>query len=79
MRMSDGSRRAISLNEVTGMEGEVITLQEIFKYERQSVDDDGTVIGQFVATGIRPTFISEFETRNIPYPKHMFNTHGPME
>jgi pilus assembly protein CpaF len=78
-RMSDGSRRAISLNEVTGMEGEVITLQEIFKYERHSVDDDGVVIGQFVATGIRPDFISEFETRSIPYPKHMFNSHGPLE
>ena len=78
-RMSDGSRRLISLNEVTGMEGEVITLQEIVKYERHSVADEGTVLGEFVATGIRPEFIREFEARSIPYPKHMFNSNSPLE
>jgi pilus assembly protein CpaF len=78
-RLSDGSRRMISLNEVTGMEGEVITLQEIIKYERHSVDDDGTINGNFIATGIRPEFITELETRSIAYPEHMFNTNGPLE
>jgi pilus assembly protein CpaF len=55
-RLSDGSRRVTSISEITGMEGETITMQEIFQYERTGVDKEGQVIGRFRPTGIRPRF-----------------------
>ncbi len=71
-RMSDGRRRLVSLNEITGMEGDVVTMQEIFRFKRLSTDPDGTIHGEFVATGIRPKFIDEFETRGIEISADMF-------
>jgi len=53
-RLSDGSRRVTSISEITGMEGEVITMQEIFLFEKLGVTQDGKVIGRFRATGVRP-------------------------
>ncbi len=55
-RLSDGSRRLISISEITGMEGEVVTMQEIFIFERRGVTESGKVKGAFRATGIRPKF-----------------------
>jgi pilus assembly protein CpaF len=55
-RLSDGKRKIISISEVVGMEGEVITMQDIFEYRRQGVDPEGNVLGHFAATGIRPRF-----------------------
>jgi pilus assembly protein CpaF len=60
-RMSDGRRKIISIAEITGMEGNVVTMQDIFIYERQGVEEDGTVIGEFKATGIRPKFIDRLK------------------
>jgi pilus assembly protein CpaF len=54
--MSDGSRRVMSITEVTGMEGEIITLQDLFVFEKRGMDPDGKVVGRFAATGIRPKF-----------------------
>jgi pilus assembly protein CpaF len=62
-RMSDGKRRLTSLQEITGMEGEVVTMQEIFRFNRISTDADGNITGEFRATGIRPKFMSELERR----------------
>ena len=56
-RMHDGTRRVVSIAEVTGMESEVVQLQEIMKYKRKGVDKDGNIIGEFEATGIRPRFL----------------------
>ena len=53
-RLSDGSRRVMSISEITGMEGDIITMQEIFIFERKGKDEDGKIIGQFRPTGIRP-------------------------
>jgi pilus assembly protein CpaF len=78
-RMSDGSRRLQSVSEVTGMEGEVITMQEIFNYKRRSTDADGTIHGEFVANGVRPSFMSEFEARNIESPANVFDPLQPLE
>ena len=72
-RMSDGRRRLISLSEITGMEGDVVTMHEIFKFRRVSTDADGNIHGQFVATGIRPKFMDELETRGIRVASDMFN------
>ena len=72
-RMSDGRRRMVSIEEITGMEGEVIQMQKIFRFERLSTSPDGYINGRFVATGIRPKFIQEFETRGIDFPSNMFD------
>jgi pilus assembly protein CpaF len=72
-RLSDGMRRVTSLNEITGMEGEVIQMQEIFKFRRRSTDADGKIHGDYVATGIRPQFVEEFETRGIDIPEGIFS------
>lgn len=71
-RMSDGSRRITSITEVTSMEGDVITTQEIFRYRRRGVADDGTVLGQFEATGVRPVFMEQITTRGILLPPEIF-------
>ena len=53
-RLSDGSRKVTSISEITGMEGDIITMQEIFVFEKMGVTQDGKVIGRFRATGVRP-------------------------
>src|ERR671916_3304601 len=55
-RLSDGTRRVTSISEITGMEGDTITMQEIFMYERNGIDKDGRVVGRFRPTGVRPRF-----------------------
>jgi pilus assembly protein CpaF len=61
-RMADGTRKVIGLSEVTGMEGDVIAMQEIFLFERQGIDENGKVRGTFRATGIRPNFSTRLAT-----------------
>lgn len=72
-RLSDGRRKLVSLTEVTGMEGEVVQLQEIFRFVRRRTDADGTVHGEFRATGIRPRFMAEFQARGIELPPRAFD------
>lgn len=69
-RLSDGSRKLIEFAEVTGMEGTTITTQTIFKFEQRGVDN-GKVIGEFVATGVMPSFIDRLERYGFRIP----NTH----
>ena len=64
-RMSDGSRRVVSMTEVTGMEGEVVTLQDLFVFEKRGLDPDGKVVGRFAATGIRPKFYEKLLSAGI--------------
>jgi pilus assembly protein CpaF len=71
-RLSDGKRRLTSLQEVTGMEGEVVTMQEIFHFERYGVDKDGQVLGELVPTGIRPHFTQRLKLAGIELPSHLF-------
>jgi pilus assembly protein CpaF len=54
-----------SVAEITGMEGTVIQMQEIFKYQRTGIDEEGNVLGEYRASGIRPQFAKEFKTRGI--------------
>ena len=58
-RLQDGSRRMVSITEVTGMEGEVISMQEVFRYQRVGLTPDNKIIGHFTATGVRSRTISE--------------------
>jgi pilus assembly protein CpaF len=71
-RMSDGSRRVTSISEITGMEGETITMQEIFQYERTGVDSTGMVLGRFRPTGIRPRFAERLKACGMQLPRVFF-------
>ena len=71
-RLSDGSRRVVSLTEVTGMEGEVVTLQDLFVFEKRGMDPDGKVVGRFAATGIRPKFYEKLLSAGIRLRQDLF-------
>ncbi|MDR3390410.1 MAG: CpaF family protein [Sulfuriferula sp.] len=72
-RMSDGKRKLTSIQEITGMESDIITMQEIFTFEQTGVAPDGTVLGHFRATGIRPKFVDRLRTRGINVPDELFD------
>jgi pilus assembly protein CpaF len=72
-RLSDGKRKLVSIQEITGMEGDIVTLQEIFTYEQTGVTEDGTVQGHFRATGIRPKFVDRLHTRGIALAENLFD------
>jgi pilus assembly protein CpaF len=78
-RLADGTRKVTSIAEVVGMEGEVITLQDIFVFDRQGIDADGKVIGRFHATGIRPKFADKLEVAGIDLPEDLFFAHKYFE
>ena len=67
-RLTDGTRRVTSISEITGMEGEMITMQEIFMFERTGVDSVGKVIGRFRSTGIRPRFAERLKQYGMNLP-----------
>jgi pilus assembly protein CpaF len=71
-RFSDGARRVTSISEITGMEGDTITMQEIFQYERTGVDSQGQVIGRFRPTGIRPRFAERLKASGLQLPRIFF-------
>jgi pilus assembly protein CpaF len=71
-RLSDGTRRVTSISEITGMEGETITMQEIFQFERKGMDKDGRVIGRFRPTGVRPRFAERLKIYGMQLPRIFF-------
>src|SRR5678815_4142442 len=71
-RLSDGSRRVTSISEITGMEGDVITMQEIFMFEKIGITAEGKVIGRFRATGVRPKCSDRLRAAGIQLPASMF-------
>jgi pilus assembly protein CpaF len=71
-RMADGKRRVVSIQEITGMEGEVVTMQEIFRFRRRGVDPQGRVLGNFEPTGIRPNFAERLQSHGFALPADMF-------
>lgn len=74
-RLSDGKRKITSLQEITGMEGDVVTMQEIFRFEQSGLDGDGAVQGAFAATGIRPKFMQRLTSRGIRLRDDLFDPH----
>ena len=72
-RLGDGSRRVISITEVTGMEGEIVTLQDIFVFEKRGLSPEGKVLGRFAATGIRPKFYEKFLAAGIRLRPDLFD------
>jgi pilus assembly protein CpaF len=71
--MSDGTRRVVNITEVTGMEGEVITMQDLFVFEKRGVSPEGRVIGRFAATGIRPRFHDKLLAAGIMLRPDLFD------
>jgi pilus assembly protein CpaF len=70
-RMTDGTRRVTSIVEVTGMEGDIITTQEIYRFKRKGISPEGKVVGQFEATGLRPRFTERLQVAGVDLPAGM--------
>jgi len=73
MRLSDGKRKVMSVTEITGMEGQVVQMQDIFVFNRLRTDPDGTVHGEFRATGLRPKCLDEMIRKGIPFDTANFD------
>lgn len=73
LRLTDGKRKIVSIQEITGMEGDVITMQEIFAFRQTGVGTDGTVQGYFHATGVRPKFAERLRAFGVTLPDAMFD------
>jgi pilus assembly protein CpaF len=71
-RLSDGTRKVISLAEITGMEGDIVSMQDIFTFRKRGIRDNGEVSGEFVPTGIRPKFAEKLQVSGIHLPISMF-------
>ncbi|NVD96993.1 CpaF family protein [Massilia sp. BJB1822] len=72
-RLTDGTRKLVSLQEITGMEGDMLAMHEIFRYEQTGVDENGRVSGHFCATGLRPRFADRLRTFGAPVPDSAFD------
>jgi pilus assembly protein CpaF len=77
-RQSDGKRKVTSIAEITGLEGDIIQMQEIFKYVRTGTGPDGAVQGHFAATGVRPRFLSNLINQGIKIPGSYFDPSQPL-
>lgn len=71
-RLSDGSRKVIKVSEITGMEGDIISLQDIYLFDKYGIKENGEVIGAFKATGVRPKFADNLKASGIEMPIEMF-------
>jgi pilus assembly protein CpaF len=71
-RLSDGTRRITSISEITGMEGDTITMQEVFQFERTGISPQGEVLGRFRPTGIRPRFAEKLKSCGLQLPRVFF-------
>lgn len=71
-RLSDGQRKTTSIAEIVGMEGDIVAMQEVFKYTQTGISEDGKVIGHHTATGVRPKFVEMCKYKGIEVPEHIF-------
>lgn len=77
-RLSDGKRRLTSVSEITGMEGNIVQMQEIYSFVRKGIDAEGNVNGEFRATGIRPNFLEAIKVRGTQLPDNLFDPSQPL-
>jgi pilus assembly protein CpaF len=73
-RFSDGSRKVTHITELVGLEGDQVTMQDIFVFEKSGVAENGKVLGRFRATGVRPRFYERLKTSGITLPPSLFQT-----
>jgi pilus assembly protein CpaF len=72
-RMSDGKRKIMAISEITGMEGNVVTMQDVFTFKRTGMGENGQVMGNFVSTGIRPRFLDRLKISGVELPPNTFD------
>jgi pilus assembly protein CpaF len=72
-RLSDGKRKIMAISEITGMEGNVVTMQDVFTFKRTGMGENGQVMGQFVSTGIRPRFLDRLKVSGVELPPSTFD------
>ena len=77
-RLSDGSRRMVSISEITGMEGEVVAMHEVFRFVREGVGEDGKILGHFAATGIRSYYADRFKQWGYDLPSDIYSPNRRM-
>jgi pilus assembly protein CpaF len=77
-RQSDGKRKVTSIAEITGLEGDIVQMQEIFKYVRTGTGADGVVQGHFTATGVRPRFLTQLVNQGVKLPGNFFDPSQPL-
>ncbi|HZL29863.1 MAG TPA: ATPase, T2SS/T4P/T4SS family, partial [Pseudolabrys sp.] len=77
-RQSDGKRKVTSIAEITGLEGDIIQMQEIFKFVRTGTGPDGAVLGHFSATGVRPRFLTQLVNQGVKLPGNLFDPSQPL-
>lgn len=78
-RLSDGSRKVVSISEITGMEENVVSMQDIFVFQKRGIGPDGRVLGAFQPTRIRPKFVERLRIAGIVFPNHVFEKSTPVE
>jgi len=78
-RMEDGRRRVVSVQEIDGMEGDIITMTEIFRFQRSGTDEDGNVLGRYLATGNVPKFHDRLQQRGFPLERSLFDPNRLLE
>ncbi|AFL51544.1 pilus assembly protein CpaF [Sinorhizobium fredii] len=78
-RLSDGGRKVVSVSEITGMEGEIVQMQEIMRFKKTGSDEKGRIHGEFRATGLRPRFVEEFAELGIIVPAAIFEPGKPLQ
>lgn len=74
-RLTGGGRKVVSVAEVTGMEGETVCLQEIFRFNQLGIDENGNAEGEFEACGARPQLLAKLEREGVKLPHQMFQKH----
>jgi pilus assembly protein CpaF len=77
-RLPDGSRRVTSIAELTGMEGDVVQMQELFKFQRTGIDENNKILGHYTATGIRPRFLQDLVAMGVTIPAAYFDPSKPL-
>ena len=77
-RLADGRRRVVSIGEITGMEGDIIQMQELYRFVKEATDEKGQVQGSFRATGVRPSFLTELKHFGIQLPSSHFEPGRPL-
>jgi pilus assembly protein CpaF len=78
-RQVDGSRKVVSVQELTGMEGNVISMQEIFSFKQTGLDENGKVKGNFEMARVLPKFLEKFEELGVPIPEEIFSSEKAIE
>ena len=78
MRFADGSRKITAISEVSGMEGDVITMQDIFQFQQEGFDEQGGVVGRFAPTGFVPKFYDDLQRRGVPLEMEIFRIEGQL-